>query len=315
MNFYFSHPTPRIMHRQGSALVLALGMTLLISALSAALFLRGQLAISNTRWLISGTQIHGYQLSAERAASLLLASDDDETGADHLGESWAQQLPPLTLQYGVINAKIIDAQGLFNINNLVQDGQKNQIWFNAFNALLSHLKVDLAIADQLVDWLDADLLPTSSDGAEDDLYLSTPIPHRTPNSPIADVGEIKSLLSITPEDYKKLKPWITALPITTKINLNTAPKDVLMAVIHNNKDLAEGILSLQKGKNHDAKTYGALFSQAGATFPSELVDVKSQFFLLHTDINLQKIQQRFTALLDRTEKKVKVKKRLRKDES
>ncbi len=293
-------------------MVLALGMLLLISGLYAALFFRAQLSISTAFWQSASSQALAYQVSAERSAARLLDADDKNSGIDHWGEAWAMPLPAMTLQYGQLQASIHDASAFFNINNLVTDnGLRNDDWTLVFDQLLSYLKLDAGLTDLIVDWLDADEVPTSSDGAEDDLYLLQNTPHRTPNRRIADVGELRQLLNIKEKDFKTLLPFIIALPNASKINLNTASETVLMAVTQQNKSLVQAIMRAQKNSDHDGKTYGGLFANFGATFSQNLLDVKSQYFLLHTYLHGTKYPQRWSALLERGGKTVKVKHRTR----
>ena len=66
------------------------------------------------------------------------------------------------------------------------------------------------VADSLVDWIDADdqALPA---GAEDDVYLSLPTPHRTGGDLLTDVSELKGVRGMDPRLYSRLPP---TMPIT-----------------------------------------------------------------------------------------------------
>ena len=49
-------------------------------------------------------------------------NDDRRMGdVDHLGEPWAQQMPLMSIENGQLAGQIHDQQGMFNLNNLVQD--------------------------------------------------------------------------------------------------------------------------------------------------------------------------------------------------
>src|SRR5690606_18135181 len=59
-----------------------------------------------------------YLQSAEAWAGDILRQDlVDSPDADHLGEEWAVELPPLPVEGGVIAGRLEDLQGRFNLNN------------------------------------------------------------------------------------------------------------------------------------------------------------------------------------------------------
>jgi len=57
-------------------------------------------------------------------------------------------------------------------------------------------------------------------------------PYRAANLLMQSVDELRLVRGFTPEIVEKLRPWITALPQPTEINVNTASKDVLGALFY-----------------------------------------------------------------------------------
>ena len=90
-------------------------------------------------------------------ASVALLEDAAQNSIDHLGEPWAQGLPTLPVDGGAIHVSVEDAQGRFNLNNLLQNnGQPSTADFQVFQRLLVILKLDPLLANALLDWMDAD---------------------------------------------------------------------------------------------------------------------------------------------------------------
>ena len=82
------------------------------------------------------------------------------------------------------------------------------------------------IADSVGDWVDADQSPQPN-GAEDDYYLSLPVPYRTPGRAMAELSELRAVRGMTEPIYRRLLPWVCALPTgeDAKVNLNTLRPD------------------------------------------------------------------------------------------
>ena len=80
--------------------------------------------------------------------------------------------------------------------------------------------MDVGIASQVVDWIDADSEVTYPDGAEDSAYLSLTPAYRTANIPITSISELLALPGMTRALYDRLTPYITALPPGTNTTLN-----------------------------------------------------------------------------------------------
>jgi general secretion pathway protein K len=82
----------------------------------------------------------------------------------------------------------------------------------------------------MADWIDFDTQPGFPDGAEDSVYTSLTPPHRAANMPITRASELLVLNGFGAENYAKLAPYVTALPVGTAINVCTAPGEVLDAL-------------------------------------------------------------------------------------
>jgi general secretion pathway protein K len=101
------------------------------------------------------------------------------------------------------------------------------------------------IAEAAADWVDSDTVPGPG-GAEDEAYASGPDPYRTANSLFAEPGELRAVAGMTPELYRRLSPFLCALPVSdlAPINLNTlSPEQAPLLAM-----LAPGQLSLERAR-------------------------------------------------------------------
>jgi general secretion pathway protein K len=158
--------------------------------------------------------------------------------SDNLGEEWATELPPLPIDGGTITGRLEDLQGRFNLNNLVRpDGEEDEIARAQFERLLASLELDPALAGAVVDWLDPNGDAHFPTGGEDAFYADADPAYRTANTMITSPSELMAVNGFDKESYAVLAPYVTALPIGTKLNVNTA-SDVVLASLSDTLDLA-----------------------------------------------------------------------------
>ena len=97
--------------------------------------------------------------------------------------------------------------------------------------LFDVLDVDSRRVQAIVDWVDKDEEMTFPDGAEDNVYLGREPAYRTANSLMVSPSELLLIDGINVEDYRKLRPYVCALPKRTMVNINTAPAEILQALV------------------------------------------------------------------------------------
>ena len=235
-----SLPTQQLRKQKGVAiitaiLVIALGTIALVSITSSQ---QMDMQRERNEGLIQMARALGN--SGERFASALLYRDfeaEDREGSDSLEDDWAQPIPPVPIDNASIQGCIVDMQGHFNLNNLInEEGVAQGPYIRQLRRLLRQLSIDETKADAIVDWIDADINYTDPDGAEDDYYTSLETSYRTANAPFVSVSELQlvkgfsSAIEEEAEDYALLLPHIAALPTVdgfTAVNVNTATPEVL----------------------------------------------------------------------------------------
>jgi general secretion pathway protein K len=234
-------------------------------------------------------------------ASVALLEDAAQNSTDHLGEPWAQGLPTLPVDGGAIHVSVEDAQGRFNLNNLVQNNQASAADVAVFQRLLVLLKLDPLLANAVIDWMDPDSNVTSPGGAEDVDYLILKTPYRAPNQPMTSVDELRMIHGFDEKTVLTLLPYVTVLPAGTKttINVNTAPAIVLAALV--DQDLAWAERLAENRSSKPMNNVGELTSQlpAGTQLPTGMASVKTDFFLITLDTSIGRHQRRTIALMQR----------------
>lgn len=215
-----------------SVLVLVALMTIIATLMLDRLNLATRLA-SNSQAM---AQAQIYATSAEQittARLTQLASAEEDRTVDRMGLLGTEQAMPLAR--GSVSVTVLDAQNCFNVNSLGAgaDGEGRRFDRRAqgqFLRLMEGLAIPVneaaVIADSVGDWVDADQSPQPN-GAEDDYYLSLPVPYRTPGRAMAELSELRAVRGMTEPIYRRLLPWVCALPTgeDARVNLNTLRPD------------------------------------------------------------------------------------------
>ncbi|MCC5794769.1 MAG: type II secretion system minor pseudopilin GspK [Chromatiales bacterium] len=226
--------------QRGAALLTAMLVVALATVLAAEMLWQINLNVRRAQALLTQDQARQFALGAEAWARDVLAADArEDDGTDHLQENWAQRLPPLLVDEGVLEGFVEDAQGRFNLNNLVNSrtGEVNEAVYEQFQRLLSILELDPALADAVVDWIDPDQVPMLQ-GAEDDAYTGLNPPYRAANFWFVTPTELLAVRGIDIDAWESLAPHVIALPMQRDgdggfvhpVNLNTATEAVLLSL-------------------------------------------------------------------------------------
>ena len=106
---------PFFSRQSGVALIAALLLMTSIVFILGNIFYRHQINVAQSTLAIHQDQAFLLALSAESWARQLM--DDDDKNYDHFQELWAQAIPAMPVDGGMINGCISDLQSKFNLNN------------------------------------------------------------------------------------------------------------------------------------------------------------------------------------------------------
>ncbi|WP_175920636.1 type II secretion system minor pseudopilin GspK [Burkholderia pyrrocinia] len=232
-----------------------------------------------------------------------------------------------------ISGSIEDAQAKFNLRNLVSSPapgvlQLNVTQLQAFQRLLTTLGYDGAFAKRIALQVRAGLLhsatrfqmPTLPGGGN---AATAPVPGGDmqtggftddPGLSGGDRGpaplmmtSVDSLLDVegvTPEMVARLRPFVTVLPTTTPVNMNTAPAEVVAALVPGmSVSSAQALVSRRETVFfRNVGDVQLALRGAGApnmTIDASLVDVNSSYFIVHGRIQHERAEVDRTSLVYR----------------
>lgn len=286
--------------QRGVAIVLALSVVAL-AALAATAMLVAQSTWARQVELTAGHAQAQHLLQAGLDWSRAVLSDDRRANdVDHLGEPWALRLPSMPVENGSLTGHVEDQQGRFNLNNLLKDGRVDVAQLERFRRLLAILALPPALADSLADWIDADREPQPRGGAEDAHYLALQPPYLAANRPLTDIAELALVAGFDDTVRARLRPFVTALPRFTAVNVNTAPPEVIAASVAG-LGLDEARAMVARRERTWFRDTSEFSSQlpSGLSVPSENIAVSSDYFIATMAITIGGAQARGSALLAR----------------
>jgi len=197
---------------------------------AVAAFLFSVFYLSNTTYqktegLKDYTQAYHAAVSAVKIALNYLRQDNN--GFDGEGDDWAK---PIAYNYrGIfISIRIGDECGKLNVNRLT-----DPLYYRIGKRLFEEIG-EPEIVDAIKDWVDSDDIP-SPFGAEKDYYES--LGYKPSNRPMKSLGELLYVKGIDKKTFKRIEPFVTVYG-NGKINVNSAPKKVLLALSERMSDEA-----------------------------------------------------------------------------
>lgn len=194
----------------------------------------------------------------------LTTSDKKKESEDRIiSRPWVPSSKPYLIQLGNKNCSVLisDESGKININKLTDENKANFIKF------LTSYKMDEitaeTITDSLLDWLDNDDLHHMN-GAEKDYYGSLPEPYEPKNGAFESLEELALVKGVTSRIFEMIRDNVTIYG-SGKININFAPKEVLLSIPMVTPEIAEAIIQLRKkrGGINNLNSLKDLFAKLG----------------------------------------------------
>ena len=282
-------------HRQrGVALITAVLIVALATILAVDVGFKGYMDQRRTANAFALDQSYEIALGGEAWASDSLRRDKIQSPkTDDFTEEWATPIPPIPLEDvgGEFEGQLEDLQGRFNLNNLVVyeggggNSKVDEAAVKRFERLLEILEMEPKWARIIADWIDSDTNPQFPDGAEDQVYTSLTPAYRTPNMPITRSSEILALSEFDLERYRKLEPFITALPAGTTINVCTASPELLDALVDGRRQFTLARESTKESRQQRCFPNKQEFEQPLSTeekqelVEGKVIDETSDYFL------------------------------------
>ncbi len=312
--------------QSGVALLAALALTMAVVMIMANIFYRHQINVAQTALSLHQDQASLLALGGESWARQLLEEDDPTY--DGFDEIWAQAIPAMPVDGGLLNGCISDLQGQFNLNNFatvvslsttpsVNKATLRTVWNYLLN--LQEIPQFPGRVENIIDWVDDNQRPINSYGTEYEDYAGLMPPRIVADVPMVEAGELASVMGYEIFEVQKLMPWITALPVTTisnkipaatTININTASDELLLALGGTTYDMQfrDSVVANKPFENID-KFYDQLEIDLGLSkldlqnrWPDTLVDIKSEYFQLYIEVILGEARIEVKSIIHRSAK-------------
>ena len=297
----------------GVALITVMVIVAIVVSIAGGLLRGHQLDIRRAENVLHGDQAIMHMLALETWARELLLQDREDSSTDHGGEAWAQVLPPVEADGGVVAGRIVDQQGLFNLNNLLDSGRRGDpATMAAFQRLLEavgEFDDPTAVVEALVDWMDPDQDMTGLGGSEDPDYAILDPAYRTPGRELASPTELLLVEGISYEEWLRLRPFVTVLPggaaRKTPLNVNTAPATVLQGLAGIDESVAADIVAEREEEPFEdvaafrAKLASSVSAEALEQIDFALFDTSSDFFLVESEARFGDVALSMRHLLER----------------
>lgn len=307
-------------NQQGVALLAALIFMLALVLTLGNIFYAHQIDVSRLTKSLHGDQALLLALSAENWARQLLSSAEDDRDVDNLQENWAIAVPILPVEGGFLRACLQDLQGKVNLSSFATyDGEmlsaemENQanglarVWLGLLRA--SGLPFNEASVATIIDWVDSDNELVSEWGAEQRNYEFNRELVMVANSALTDVEELAIMRGYGSTTVNLLKPWISALPRATTINLNTAPEQILLAMGGEYPQAFADLVLRQRPfyslSDFHEKLSVALdleLQEVEALWSTDFVGITSDYFRLQLEVSLGESRLRIDSILSRYER-------------
>ncbi|MCX7149889.1 MAG: type II secretion system minor pseudopilin GspK [Rhodocyclales bacterium] len=288
--------------QSGVAIVLAMGVVALAALAATAIMVTQSTWARQNELVADHVQAQTLIQVGVDWTRALLSDDRRASSVDTPGEPWALRLPPIPVENGSLAGHIEDQQGRFNLNNMVKDGKPSLAQIAHFQRLLSILGLPPALADALVDWIDADSEVQAPGGAEDAFYLALQPPYLAANRPLIDVAELVLVRGFDDGVRLRLRPFVSALPAFTAVNVNTAPPEVIAAVVDGLDIDGARALVEQRARSY-FRDRADFLNQLPKDVVAAIEDISfsSDYFLVDLRVNIGSAQARSAALLARTD--------------
>jgi len=298
-------PSAYSLRQRGAALLTAMIIVTIVATLAAGMVWQQWHSIEVEAAERERSQAHWILSGALDWARLILREDARDNlrnnNPDHLGEPWAVPLAEARLSTflaadrdntddapdAFLSGTITDAQSRYNLANLVDKGNTSQVDLEILQRLCDIVGVVPTVAVQLADAMKL----AAGTGNSGDTGAAASI-DSTIDPPVFPVSEDDlGWLGVDAAALEKLRPFVTLLPQRgTKVNLNTAPKEVIAAMTKgSNLSTAERIVQTRE-RNPLKKVEDAIAIFGNAVTQQDLepvADVRSDFFEVYGALRLE----------------------------
>lgn len=217
--------------QQGMALLTVLLLLVAIVVVAGSMLASQKLSIRQTSLVLDNNQNRQNLQSGLVIAKSIIEQEQQTNDHDGMEDAWAKPIPSIELGGQRLQIYLNDASGRFNLNNLYQDGQVNDLAYASLKSLLSNLGLETNIAREILDFQDTDASVYGDGGDEQVVYADG---GKFANQPFVSIEQLLALPSMDVVSYQRLRPFVSVSPKFLPINVNTADPLLVSAVLNAN---------------------------------------------------------------------------------
>lgn len=217
--------------QQGMALLTVLLLVVAIVVVAGSMLASQKLSIRQTSLVLDNNQNRQNLQSGLVIAKSIIEQEQQTNDHDGMEDAWAKPMPSIELGGQRLQIYLNDASGRFNLNNLYQDGQVNDLAYASLKSLLSNLGLETNIAREILDFQDTDASVYGDGGDEQVVYADG---GKFANQPFVSIEQLLALPSMDVVSYQRLRPFVSVAPKFLPINVNTADPLLVSAVLNAN---------------------------------------------------------------------------------
>ncbi|WP_310463320.1 type II secretion system minor pseudopilin GspK [Sphaerotilus sp.] len=302
--------------QRGAALLTAMLIVTVVATLASGMVWQQWRALQVEAAERAQTQSQWVLQGALDWTRMILREDAREGGADHLGEPWAAPLAEARLSTflaadtsmagdapdAFLSGRIEDAQSRYNLRNLIQQGKVSRSELQTLERLCGFLGLNGDVAPRLAEALRRATPGSATEAAPDSgASIGTATLPLMPTS-VEDLG----WLGLDAATVLRLKPYVVLLPRETPVNLNTAPKEVIAAVLPG-IDLASAERLVQSRLREHLKSPADAKAVLGerALTDARRVSVNTNYFIVYGALRLDQVTVAQRSLLERNGREVR----------
>jgi general secretion pathway protein K len=273
--------------QRGAALLTAMIIVTLVTTLASAMVWQQWRAVqieaaergrAQAAWILSGALDFAKLIVFENRGTVTALTDPWATPLAEARISTFLAVDKSNADDGpeaFLSGNIDDAQGRFNLRNLVLQGKPDPDGVAILQRLCTAVGIETGIAERIANGLAGASVATSA---------------AAPLTP----GTVDQLtwLGVDDASVQALKPYVVLLPTTTPVNVNTASSAVLAAVANLEGGTADHIVTLRQRtpfktvQEFLAQTPNATLASTALTGLINRLDVHSNYFEVHGRLRL-----------------------------
>ncbi|WP_426116358.1 type II secretion system minor pseudopilin GspK [Massilia sp. PWRC2] len=280
------------------AVITALLLTTLAVTIVASLFWQQQVQVRSmenqrlhlqTQWILRGALELSSLILKSRSGQAAQYTSLDQVWTTPLAETRLDQyIERERLENEVFNAtlsgSLSDATARYNLNLLAANGVADAEQIAIFKRLLSNLQLDPGLAVKVAQ-LVASANPAPTAGAQGSVSRSaTNVPMG-----LVQVNDLLAVTGLNLDAVERLREFVIVLPASAAVNVNTAPAEVLSAVLQNcSMSQAAAIVEKRKQTPAISPTNFTTLNPGTVFMDGAKVNVMSSYFLAHSRIRLDR---------------------------